>query len=532
MSHRRLRVTLLLLLAIGIAAVPIGWWPARPAQAQTELLINPGFEGPLVSQGNDVFVATGWQAWYVVPGSATYPTKCPEGSQSDPLCKPYHIPGYRNTQPQNARIPQRARSGDSQQWGTAWAIYIAGVYQSVNGVTPGMRLHFSAYTQGFNCDDDRGCFGGVGVYGMSYEPGDMQTRVGIDPTGGTNAFGAGVVWSGYANPLDAFVLQEVEAVAQSSTVTVFIWSSPTYPELHTDIYVDDASLIAVGQGAVPTTAATVSTPGTPLPTATLGTPQPTPTIPPNTGTYTIQSGDTLSAIAARYHLTLDQLLALNPSLTRESILQVGQVINIGGTPQPTTPTATPTATIAAASAPTATLTISTPVSTNTPAANGIPALANSGLCLSAFNDADGSGTREPAETGLVAGVRFDVANAQNQAVAFYTSDGVEKTHCLNNLPDGRYTVSITPPAGQTATTDLKWSVSVLSGANVNITFGSRVPPTAIATPEIKPTAQAAVAATPAPAARSTGVPLSLLVGGALVLLAIAALAFAVSSRRR
>ena len=540
MSYRMLRVTLLLILVIGIAVAPIGGWPARPAQAQTELLTNPGFEGPLVSQGNDILVATGWQAWYIVPDGATYPTRCPEPTV--PSCKPYHIPTYRNTQPQNERIPPRARSGNSQQWGTAYAIYIAGVYQSVAGIAPGTRLHFSAYTQGFNCDDDRGCFGGAGEYGKSYEPGDMQTRVGIDPTGGTNAFGPSVVWSGFANPLDAFVRQEVEAVAQNSTVTVFIWSSPTYPELHTDIYVDDASLIAVGQGAVPTAAATVATPGTPAgtpaPTATLGTPQPTATIPPNTGTYTIQSGDTLSAVAQTYNLTLDQLLALNPGLTRESVLQVGQVINIGGTPQPVTPTGAPTtaptatATPAATGPTTPTLATSTPVLADTPAPNGTPVLANSGLCFSAFDDADGSGTREATETTVVAGVLFEVVDAQNQPVASYTSDGVEKVHCLSNLPDGRYTISITPPAGQTATTDLKWSVSLLSGTSVNINFGSRVAPAATATPGVKPTTQAEAAATPAPAARSTGVPLGLLVGGALVLLAIAALAFAVSSRRR
>ena len=49
-------------------------------------------------------------------------------------------------------------------------------------------------------------------------------------------------------------------------------------------------------------------------------------------TYTIVAGDTLSAIAQRYNLTLDQLLALNPTLTRESVIDIGQVINVAGTP--------------------------------------------------------------------------------------------------------------------------------------------------------------------------------------------------------
>ncbi len=523
--HRLLRVVLLLTI-VGLAV------QSAQAQSSGELLTNPGFEGPLVSQGNDILVAAGWQAWYVTPGSDTYPNRCPEPTV--PSCKPYHIPTYRDTQPQNSRLPPRARSGNSQQWGTSYAVYIAGVYQSVAGIAPGTRLRFSAYTQGFNCDDDRGCFGGVGEYGKSYEPGDMQTRVGIDPTGGTNAFSSGIVWSGYANPLDAFFLQQVEAVAQNSTVTVFIWSSPTYPELHTDIYVNDASLIAVGQGDVPT--ATPAEAGTPQPSPTLGTPQPTPTIPPNTGTYTIQSGDTLSAIAQTYNLTLDQLLALNPSLTRDSILQVGQVINIGGTPQATTPTPAPTATIEPTTTPaavtSATAAPTTTLSTSTPAPNGTPALANSGLCLNAYDDVNGNGTRESDETTVVAGVRFDVLDAQNQVVTSYTSDGTEAVHCLSNLPDGRYTIDIAPPPDYTATTDLKWSVSLLSGTSVNVNFGSHIASAATATPEVAPTAQAEAATAPAPAERSTGAPLSLLIGGALVLLAIAALAFALSSRRR
>ncbi len=46
-----------------------------------------------------------------------------------------------------------------------------------------------------------------------------------------------------------------------------------------------------------------------------------PTVPPQYGLYTVQPGDTLSRIALRYHLTLDQLIGLNqdqyPSLARD-----------------------------------------------------------------------------------------------------------------------------------------------------------------------------------------------------------------------
>lgn len=45
-------------------------------------------------------------------------------------------------------------------------------------------------------------------------------------------------------------------------------------------------------------------------------------------TYTVQSGDSLSAIAARYGTTLSALLAANPSITNPNVISVGQVINL------------------------------------------------------------------------------------------------------------------------------------------------------------------------------------------------------------
>ena len=424
--------------------------------------------------------------------------------------------------------------------------------------------------QGFNCSDNRDCFQGIGKYGMSFEPGNMNTRIGIDPTGGTDPFSANIVWSDLQNPLDAFSLHQVDAVAQSDTVTVFLYSAPTYPEVHTDIYVDDASLTVAGQGPAPTAAAATAAPGTP---------QATP--PAGTGTYSVQSGDTLSAIALQYNLTLDQLLALNPNLARDTVLQVGQVLNVGGTSAPTTqatagateipkpsptpgaptsggpvtytvksgdtlssiaaqfnlsldqlltynsitkgtpllvgqtlivgaPAVTPTPSLkptqAATLAPTPTASASTSVSTPL------------GLCLLAFDDVNGNGTRDSGE-GLAAGVKFDVKSADGQSVAAYTSDGVKEPDCLTNLPDGRYSIEVTPPAGQSATTDTRWSLSLLSGTAVNIAFGSQsAPAAATATPSVQPTA--------VPAATASGngsSSLTLLVGGAFVLLAVAAL---------
>jgi LysM repeat protein len=577
-SHSSRRFISLFIIALVIAS-PFGLALAQSFQPQAgELLANPGFDAPYNQfYGLDVHVANGWTPWYITPGGATYPSSCPANAAN---CTPYQIPVYRNTQPQNAKEPARARSGDSQQWGTRYAVSVAGVYQRVTNITPGTRLSFSAYLQGFNCTDNSGCFSSSANYGKSYQPGDMKTRVGIDPTGGTDPFSSNIVWSSFQNPLDAFSLHQIEATAQGNAVTVFLWASPTAPELHTDVYADDASLVVAGQGPAP--AATAG------PTLPPGTQQPTLTPPSGPGTYAVQEGDTLFGIALQFNLTLDQLLALNPGVTRESILQVGQVLRVGteaGTPLPTTQaaatsaaatptTAAPTpggpttytvqsgdtlsaialqfnltldqllalnpditkdtplnvgqvitvgvATATSTPEPTATLSVteSTPVPTPT------PAVATSGLCLAAFDDANGSGTRDSGEA-LLPGVQFDVKDSSGTSVATYTSDGLNEPHCLNKLPDGLYTVEVTPPAGRVATTDSNWSLSLLSGSTVNVVFGAAAAPEATATPEAAPTAAAETAN-----GGGGGVSIGLLVGGALILLAAVALGFGLRSRRQ
>ena len=66
-----------------------------------------------------------------------------------------------------------------------------------------------------------------------------------------------------------------------------------------------------------------------------GAPKATTPIDPGTGTtYTVQKGDTLSAIAKKYGLTLQQLLAANPDIKNPNLIKVGQVINIPGKEEP------------------------------------------------------------------------------------------------------------------------------------------------------------------------------------------------------
>ncbi len=76
-----------------------------------------------------------------------------------------------------------------------------------------------------------------------------------------------------------------------------------------------------------TTTPTPEPPTPPEPTATLAPQEPEPTPAAGTSTYTVQPGDTLYALAARFGTTVNELAALN-NLSPDAMLMAGQVLTI------------------------------------------------------------------------------------------------------------------------------------------------------------------------------------------------------------
>src|SRR5262249_37058644 len=68
------------------------------------------------------------------------------------------------------------------------------------------------------------------------------------------------------------------------------------------------------------------------PTATAIQPTPNPTYPPTQSSipYTVQTGDTLAAIAQNFGTDVNNVLRLNPSVSPTTILQPGQVLVMPG----------------------------------------------------------------------------------------------------------------------------------------------------------------------------------------------------------
>jgi len=75
-----------------------------------------------------------------------------------------------------------------------------------------------------------------------------------------------------------------------------------------------------------------------IPTPAAPTHDPSP-IPPRIVTYVVQSGDTMSSIAAAHNISLVTLEAANPNVANPDLIQTGEVLNIPGGACPTAPAA-------------------------------------------------------------------------------------------------------------------------------------------------------------------------------------------------
>jgi len=309
--HPTMRSSLLLGLAACLSVAGIA--ASSPPADGANLLQNPGFEAPYVKQCcqtdltqylpntpiGEVQVAHGWLGWWLQPNQD--PQHPSAGGQLS-----WHRPEWReaNCGPVCAN---RVRSGnDAQKYFTFFSVHDAGMYQQVSGITPGTQLQFSVYMQAWSTDAD---------YGPSNFVQHMGMRVGIDPFGGTDHFSPNVVWSTSFDTFDAWGLYTVDAAAQAGTVTVFTRSTPLYGSQHNDIYLDDASLVAVGGAAGAGNAASV--PATQPPTPVPGFP------------YVVQRGDNYYRIAQRFGVTTASIYAAN-HVVNPNILDIGAVLIIPG----------------------------------------------------------------------------------------------------------------------------------------------------------------------------------------------------------
>jgi len=161
----------------------------------------------------------------------------------------------------NHHDPDRMVEGEmGERLFTFYRIHDGGFYQQL-AVAPGMYMRFSAWAHAWSNLGESSLYPSnpewsegahVGFLHFSaltgtpeLDEGDRNFTfwVGIDPTGGTNPFADTVVWGQGVHIYNGYVeLPYADAVARSSTITVFLRSQTLWPFKHNDAYWDAAHL--------------------------------------------------------------------------------------------------------------------------------------------------------------------------------------------------------------------------------------------------------------------------------------------------
>lgn len=378
MHIRRIRSRFLLIALMLISSSAV-FFPVRLTAAQgTNLLQNPGFEGTYTPFNNDPLrlVAPGWSPWNVAKKAG------------DPG---FFLPPQFRAAENQGRIRNQPAAQELFEF---FASFSGGVFQRVN-VNPGAQLKFSAFVNIWSTSSDDPSQSEepsrvtieVGIDPNGNTNGESNDIVWSTP--------ASAVYDEYREV-------SVNTTAQASFVTVFVKVSLPDPVQHNHAYIDDASLTIAGAAgdtptaAPPTATATVVAQlptstntlppvvtlpptntldpniptregNTPTPSFTPGGPTVTPgpiiTIPPTAtrvafatitptllifGTVapdlderifvTVQPGDTVIGLAARYGSTVEAIVNAN-GLANPGLISIGQQLLI---PVANLPSGTPT----------------------------------------------------------------------------------------------------------------------------------------------------------------------------------------------
>ncbi|MGF1506195.1 MAG: LysM peptidoglycan-binding domain-containing protein [Anaerolineae bacterium] len=421
---------------------------AAPQAQSGNLLTNPDFEGGFYNHEGKTerSVPNGWAPWWLASGDP------------DP-CRTL-APNY------NANTdPIRVQSGAvaASYWGVDLG-YTAGLYQEVD-VTSGATYRLNAYGYSWSASDRD----------MSGSDDFTVMRVGIDPNGGESPNDESIVWSPDQFPMDAYSQFEVTATATSNRITVWLIARPNWCNPRNDTYWDNTSLVQVadaGDGEDeedgeddPEAPQPTNTPapggGVPVGSIPVATPAADGSV-----VHVVNTGETLTGIWVSYDevygdVSLETIRERN-NLTSD-IITVGQRLTIIPAGQ-TEPTQAPTEEAPAEETPEPTEAAEVTEAPPEDEASGAGT-----ICVLAYDDANGSGSRDPGE-GPVAGVNFAV-NDGTETVGTYITDGVNEPHCFTDLEPGSYQLQwinddLTPTTPQT---DL---VEISAGDSVQREFGT------------------------------------------------------------
>jgi hypothetical protein len=312
-KHLLLKSFLVLSVALSTILLALSIEPSStPVEAQgTNLLTNSGFDGTWYSaEGVDGQLPTGWNIWA-------------NGQK----------PATDINQFADAGNPPRILSGEAS-WimKGGYVAWTAGGYQQAT-VTEGTTYRFSIYAFVWTCDDlEFSCTDADGR--ESDKSFGARVKVGVDPTGGTDASASTVLWSTPVEAYDTFRQISVDAVATGSQMTVFTYSTVSIAPALREMYWENAALIALDEGEGNPANSDVETEeeeDAPPPPAVVPFVSPQDAQPDGSVIHTVGEGDTFDSIRVAYRylgVTREDILELNDWDAPPRIILVGDKIKI------------------------------------------------------------------------------------------------------------------------------------------------------------------------------------------------------------
>jgi len=174
--------------------------------------------------------------------------------------------------------------------------------------------------------------------------------------------------------------------------------------------------------------------------------------------YIVKSSETCDGIALTNNIPVDTLRTLN-GLTFDQcrFLQVGQKLLLG---------TVPTAVITPGPSPTPTSILPTPE----------PVKGTGTICIFLYDDVNGNAMAEDEEvegTGL-AGGQVSVSHQGGEYSNIATTLGNGEAVCFEDIPEGRYAISIAIPDGYNPTSNQNVTVQLKAGDTSHINFSAQV----------------------------------------------------------
>jgi len=437
-------------------------------QLQTNLLTNPGFESSFAADG----VGSGWLKW-VVSGTPTF------------------------KQITSTTDTRRVTEGtNAQQLEAANIAYVAGLQQTVTGLTVGKSYKFTVYGHAWASTSDD----------TTTSTGTINLRIGVGP-GSTYAADSNITWSGVYTYIDNYSLMSVEIVATDTTATLFTWAEAGTARKHNDVYWDNSSFAEVGSTSATEQATQVAEatqdPGVLV--APTDFPMPTPD---DTGKtiYYVKPNDNLIHIATiacgETMECVEKIRLLNPGVNLDIVypgqkLIIGEAENglsangnteVSETPVPVDNTSSDEQTVASEenvvndeSEDVEDTQIDSEIEESTPTPDETGA-----ICVALYSDLNGNGVLDSGET-LVSDGSFGLVNLENgETVDTYTTDGTSEPYCFADLATGTYRVISTAPVGHTPTTRVDWDLTLATGSTANLEFGAQFTGEDIETATVEP----------------------------------------------